>query len=138
MEKSKSLKWYELVFYSILVAMGIVVLGSILSGCGGMQIKNPADMTNQERALVAKSLYDRSWESYQVQFKAAPRDVNGQMSVDMKNYFQAWKKLMENAWPTIDVFCKVVEVGNDPSVDQEQQIIKLIYQLQTMLMQRVK
>ena len=94
-------------------------------------IKSPDQMTPKERGVLILTLYNNAFANYNAQFAVTPKP----MSNELKDYFQSYKKVMEVAWPVISTYTSIVNIGGTPTPEQEEQILKLIYQLQSMLMQ---
>ena len=110
----------------------ILVLGLVV-GCAGV-VKSPDQMTSKEKATYVMSLYNNAYENYNIQFSAATRPF----SQEMTTYFQGYKKVMENAWPVISLYSSIAQTNGTPSQDQEQMILKMIYQFQAILMKGAK
>ena len=106
----------------------------LVVGCNGMQVTTPDKMTAKERGVLALSLYNNAFNNYNIQFAATPQP----MTQASKDYFKAYKKVMELAWPTISAYTSIVNIGSTPTPEQEAELIKFIYQLQAMLMQGVQ
>lgn len=115
-----------------------LILIALVVGCTSIQLKDtanhntPEKMTAAGRGVLVTSLYNNAFTNYNLQFEATPKP----MSPDMRDYFQAYKKAMENAYPVIAAYNSIVQIGGVPSPEQEAQIIQMIYQLQAMLMTR--
>jgi hypothetical protein len=112
-------------------ALTIILMFFFIAGASCQQtLKTPDQMSPKERATFALTLYNNAFANYNAQFVVTPKP----MSDEIKNYFQAYKKVMEAAWPIVSTYSALVNVGGTPTPEQEQQILKLIYQLQSMLM----
>jgi hypothetical protein len=99
-----------------------------------MQVTTPDQMTSKERGVLALTLYNNALNNYNIQFAATPQP----MTQASKDYFKAYKKVMEVAWPVISAYTAVVNIGGVPTPEQEAELLKFIYQLQAMLMQGVQ
>ena len=109
----------------------ILLLFCFIAGAScQQQIKTPDQMTPKERGVFVLTLYNNAYANYNTQFAATPQP----MSASAKEYFQGYKKVMETSWPVISAYSSIVQIGATPTPAQEQEIIKLIYQLQAILM----
>ena len=108
----------------------LILAVAFLASCAGQNIKTPDQMTSKERATFVLGLYNNAYSNYNIQFAATKRPFNKEMA----GYFQGYKSVMESAWPVISTYAAVAQSGGTPTVEQEQMIIALIYQFQTILM----
>lgn len=115
----------------ISIACLLLCLAMALAACAGTQIKTPDKMTPTERGAFVLVLYNNAFANYHAQYAATPQP----MGAEVKDYFRAYKRAMESAWPVISAYAAIVNVGGIPTAEQEQQIISLIYQMQAMLLQ---
>lgn len=102
----------------------------LLIACANQQILTPDQMTPKQRATFAMNLYSNAYDNYLAQFSATPKPIIG----DQKAYFDSYKKFMVYAEPIVTGYSQLTTVGGVPTIEQEQQILNLIYQLQAMLM----
>ena len=117
---------------SLITKLGVVLLMfCFIAGASCQQnVKTPDQMTPKERGAFVLTLYNNAFANYNTQFATTPKP----MSSSTAEYFRAYKKVMEATWPPISAYAAIVNIGGTPTPEQEQEIIKLIYQLQTMLM----
>lgn len=113
---------------AIVAVLGMVLFLTVSCSMMG-PIKTPLEMSNQERAALVLILYNNAYSNYNAQFAATPKPMDSAT----KQYFQAYKQVMENAWPAIAAYTAIVQVGQSPTNDQETELINIIYQLQAML-----
>jgi hypothetical protein len=111
-------------------ALSLIICIMLLAGCAGMNVKTPDQMTAKERGTFTLTLYNNAYSNYNAQFAATPKP----MSKEMTDYFRGYKQVMESAWPVISAYTAIVKVNGAPTMEQEQQIINIIYQLQAVLL----
>jgi hypothetical protein len=102
----------------------------LLVGCANQQVLTPDQMSPKQRATFAMNLYSNAFDNYAAQFAATPQPITGVT----KDYFVAYKKALEVIKAPVIVYRDLVNMGGTPTPAQEQEILKLIYQLQAMLM----
>jgi hypothetical protein len=86
-------------------------------------------MSPQGKAAFVLQLYNNADSNYRAQFAATPTP----MAEDMKQYFRTYKAVLEGAIPVVDLYVMTVKAGGAPTVEQEQQILTIIYKLQALL-----
>jgi hypothetical protein len=106
--------------------LGFVCIGAMCQ----QQILTPDKMTVKQRATFAMNLYSNAYDNYLAQFAATPQPITGAT----KEYFQAYKQMMEVAYPIVTTYSQIAVIGGTPSPEQEQAILTLIYQMQAILM----
>ena len=113
--------------------LSLLLIIGLLAGCAGLA-KTPDQMTSKERATYVMTLYNNAYTNYNAQYSATPRPFSKEMAI----YFQGYKRVMESAWPIISVYASVAQTNGTPTQEQEQAIISLIYQLQSILIKEGK
>jgi hypothetical protein len=109
----------------------VVVLALFVAACPYTQkLKSPVDMTPQEKAAFVLTLYNNAYDNYKAQFAATLQP----MSDATKDYFRSYKQVLVTAEPVIDLYVSTVKAGGMPTAEQEQAILKLIYDFQAMVL----
>lgn len=115
--------------------VGIAALiAFIVAGCAGTGgVKTPDQMSSMERAAFALMLYNNAYSNYLLQYDATPKPL----TADQQKFFKGYKDGLVAVYPIIYTYITIIQSGTVPTVDQEKQIIALIYQLQTMMLKEV-
>lgn len=109
----------------------VVILALFVAGCPYTQkLKSPVDMTPQEKAAFVLTLYNNAYDNYKAQFAATLQPMNAAS----KDYFGSYKQVLVTSEPLIDLYVSTVKAGGMPTAEQEQAILKLIYDFQAMVL----
>ena len=107
------------------VALVLLLVGCVANG----ELKNPGDMQPKEKAAFVLMLYNNADTNYRAQFESTALP----MSESTKAYFRAYKRMLEGAAPVVRLYVDTVIMGARPTMEQEEEMIRLIYSLQTTL-----
>ena len=114
-----------------IVTVTLIALVALM-GCATQGLVTPDQMAPQGKAAFVLQLYNNADTNYRAQFAASPLP----MSDDMKQYFRTYKAVLGGASPVIDLYVTTVKSGGLPTVEQEQQILTIIYKLQALLVKK--
>ena len=113
-----------------LVLLALMVIAS----CVNQVYKSPSEMTPKERAVLAMKMYTNAYDDYIRQFE----DTKVPFSEEAISYFAAYKNVLRGAWPVISAYDTIASVNAQPTEEETQQIIDLIYKLESMVKGAIK
>jgi hypothetical protein len=110
----------------------LMLIGFIAGASCQQNVVTPDQMTPKGKAAFVLQLYNNADSNYRAQFAATPKPI----SADMKEYFRTYKTVLENSSPFIDLYVTTVNGNGTPTPAQEQQLLTIIYKLQTLLIKK--
>ena len=115
-ERSGEVKTNRLAMMALFLAVAFV------AGCAGAQLKNPADMTPKEKAILVMKLYNKQVADVLAMEKQA-------VSPELKALVEKKKEFLRQAAVPIDIYVGYIDGGMQPTEAMESQIVALIDKL---------
>lgn len=112
----------------------VLILLLVVVSCINKVYKTPTEMSPKERAVLAMKMYNNAYNDYIRQFES----TEVPFSDEAVSYFKTYKSVLQAAWPVISAYDTLASVNAQPTPEQDQQIVDLIYHLESMVKGAIK
>ena len=104
---------------TVLLMAAVFLSGLVAMGC----VKDITDLSPKGKASAAMKIYAGSAMDYQNDMKRL------NLTDEHKKYLREKKKILDEAYPSIDIYRKYAETGVIPTLEMEQELLRVLDQL---------